>query len=95
MYVKNRALKIQENIPSSHWRYVSTATNPADIVSRGSFPKELLTHSLWWEGPSWLKSTPSEWLLKIEIGDLPIEQQQEENQIQAAVRAIAIKKPEP
>ncbi len=33
--------------------------------------------------------------LKIEIGDLPIEQQQEENQIQAAVRAIAIQKPEP
>ncbi len=50
---------------------------------------------MWWDGPYWLKSTQSEWPLKIEIGDLPIEQQQEENQIQAAVRAIAIQKPEP
>ena len=49
VYVKNRALKIQKNIPSFNWRYVSTSTNQADIV----FPTELLVNSLWWEGPDW------------------------------------------
>ena len=28
--------------------------NPADCASRGIFPSELLEHSLWWNGPSWL-----------------------------------------
>ena len=29
--------------------------NPADCASHGLLPSELLTHDLWWNGPSWLK----------------------------------------
>ena len=48
-------------ISPSHWGYVSGTENPADCASRGLFPTDILTHNLWWEGPPWLKNTPSEW----------------------------------
>ena len=92
VYVKNRALKIQQNIPSFNWRYVSTSTNPADIVSRGAFPKELLVNSLWWEGPDWLKLLPAEWLVKTEIVNLPVEEQQVPTPMKRDVRIIRIQK---
>ena len=92
--MKNRALKIQQNISSFNWRYVSTSTNPADIVSRGAFPKELLVNSLWWEGPDWLKLSPAEWLVKIETGDLPVEEQQVPTPMKRNVRIIRIQKPQ-
>ena len=43
---------------SSHLRHVPTMDNPADCASRGMMPKELLSHVLWWEGPSWLQVEP-------------------------------------
>ena len=45
-------------IPFSNWRYVNTIHNPADLVSRGVSPKELLNNELWWEGPTWLSQLP-------------------------------------
>ena len=89
---ENRSLKIQQNIPSFNWRYVSTSTNPADIVSRGAFPKESLVNSLWWEGPDWLKLSPAEWLVKTEIGDLPVEEQQAPTPMKRDVRIIRIQR---
>ena len=38
-----------------------TSDNPADYASRGMMPSELLQHSLWWEGPSWLHLEPPEY----------------------------------
>ena len=40
------------------WHYVPTTANPADCASRRLMPLELLNHSLWWEGPSWLVDDP-------------------------------------
>ena len=88
VYVKNRAFKIQQNIPSFNWRFIYTSTNPADIVSRGAFPKELLVNSLWWEGPDWLKLSPAEWLVKTENGDLPVDEQQVPTPMKRNVRII-------
>ena len=38
-----------------------TTSNPADCASCGLLPQDLLTHSLWWEGPPWLLVELSQW----------------------------------
>ncbi|XP_043063589.1 uncharacterized protein LOC122319855 [Drosophila ficusphila] len=43
------------------WHHVPTNLNPADVVSRGCTPKELLEHSLWANGPPFLLQNSSEW----------------------------------
>ena len=40
---------------------MNTIHNPADLVSRGVSPKELLKNKLWWEGPTWLSQLPAWW----------------------------------
>ena len=50
-----------ELIPSEKWNHVSGQHNPADCASRGLFPSELVQHSLWWDGPQWLKQPPADW----------------------------------
>ena len=60
-YVGNRVSHIVELIPPDRWSHVCGIENPADCTSRGLFPSELLDHKLWWNGPTWLKSSPSGW----------------------------------
>lgn len=55
-FVANRVTEIQELVPADCWCHVSGVENPADYASRGINPTELPEHSLWWTGPSWLKS---------------------------------------
>ena len=57
-YVGNRVSFI---IPPNCWNHVSGDQNPADCASRGLLPLELVEHSLWWNGPEWLKFQSSEW----------------------------------
>jgi len=46
MFVANRVAAIQELTDVTAGRYVPTALNPADILSRGSLPSELSESSL-------------------------------------------------
>ena len=48
-------------LPARIWNHVPTDSNPADCASRGLLPKDLLEHSLWWNGPSWLQVEPPQW----------------------------------
>ena len=50
-----------DNIPSNRWNHVHGIKNPADCASRGLFPNELVSHQLWWQGPSWLGSQSLNW----------------------------------
>ena len=43
------------------WRYVNTSCNPADILSRGIQPKDLLQMKTWWKGPPWLHLSLQDW----------------------------------
>lgn len=61
-FVANRVSKIQSCSLPIQWRHVKSAENPADCASRGITPSELLSHHLWWAGPSWLRDESSPWL---------------------------------
>ena len=61
VYVSRRIKMIVEKFPPHHWRYVATDHNPADVVSRGLPPEELMASQLWWKGPPWLSTDPRLW----------------------------------
>ena len=60
-YVGNRVSYIVDLVPPNRWYHVEGSQNPADCASRGLLPSELLTHDLWWNGPSWLKLGIQSW----------------------------------
>ncbi|GFU80843.1 uncharacterized protein TNCV_3728811 [Trichonephila clavipes] len=53
-FVQNRVAKIQELYPNQLWRHVPSDQNPADLVSRGVDPDNLLQQNLWFNGPTFL-----------------------------------------
>ena len=60
-FIANRVSSIQQILPRSHWRYVSSKDNPADLASRGCNVKQLIKTDLWWKGPQWLEGSPEAW----------------------------------
>ena len=54
----NRISYILQHTKPQTWKHVPGTSNPADCASRGMTPQELLQHSLWWQGPSWLQEDP-------------------------------------
>ena len=38
-----------------------SADNPADLGSRGIPSAQLVVADIWWQGPTWLRGSPSEW----------------------------------
>ncbi|XP_011859050.1 PREDICTED: uncharacterized protein LOC105556567 [Vollenhovia emeryi] len=61
VFVANRVGEIQRLTEIPSWRHVRSADNPADIISRGMLPIELMHSRLWWQGPSYLTSPESQW----------------------------------
>ena len=57
-FVANRVSFILEHTQPQTWKHVPTLDNPADCASRGMQPNDLLQHTLWWQGPSWLHQDP-------------------------------------
>ncbi|XP_036344786.1 uncharacterized protein LOC118754023 [Rhagoletis pomonella] len=55
VFVANRISTIHQLTEGMRWHYVPTAMNPADILSKGATPQELLGSSLWMHGPSFLR----------------------------------------
>jgi len=60
-FVSNRVAEIQRTVVEGQWHHVPGWTNPADCASRGLSPRELLSHELWWQGPSFLSQDTSQW----------------------------------
>lgn len=76
-FVSNRIKIIQEKTNRFVWKHVSSADNPADLVSRGMDIPKFLKSKFWLEGPEWLKKPETAWPLtrlsispqaKVEIG---------------------------
>ena len=61
IYVANRVQKIRDFSNPEQWNYVNTATNPADLVSRGCTGQDLL-QSNWFRGPDFLWENEIEYL---------------------------------
>ena len=55
--MSNRVAYIQERIPASSWHHIRSFNNPADLASRGCLPSELMSNTLWFNGPSFLQSS--------------------------------------
>lgn len=53
-FVANRCANIHNTIPKGLWRHVSSADNPADMLSRGLEVDEFIDNELWLKGPPWL-----------------------------------------
>ncbi|XP_060536447.1 uncharacterized protein LOC132708258 [Cylas formicarius] len=69
-FVANRVAHIHGLIPFTSWRYVPTAENPADCVSRGVTPAQLVNHGLWFQGPAWLAQEPNNWPQQPDITEI-------------------------
>lgn len=54
VFVANRVRVIQAVLPISHWAYIRTHDNPADLPSRGITIEKLLNSTLWSQGPLFL-----------------------------------------
>ncbi|XP_011881685.1 PREDICTED: uncharacterized protein LOC105569657, partial [Vollenhovia emeryi] len=61
VFVANRVGEIQRLTDSRSWRHVSSANNPADALSRGCDPRELVDSSSWWHGPAFLTTPEGDW----------------------------------
>ena len=62
VFVANRVADIQRRTESNQWKYVPSAENPADDISRGMSAKELVDNSRWVKGPVYLWYSEESWL---------------------------------
>lgn len=62
IFVTNRVAKIRQLLPACVWNYVPTNDNPADPASRGLLPTSMLSSSIYWDGPEFLRLPESQWL---------------------------------
>ena len=60
-FVRSRVSEILTSSHKKQWRHCPGSKNPADIGSRGMGAGQLKDNELWWEGPHFLKQSPSEW----------------------------------
>ncbi|XP_062553177.1 uncharacterized protein LOC134218260 [Armigeres subalbatus] len=60
-FVANRVSQIQHSTDASHWKHVSGLDNPADDISRGLSPVDMLQCKRWWNGPIWLSLDSDHW----------------------------------
>ncbi|XP_065085296.1 uncharacterized protein LOC135707411 [Ochlerotatus camptorhynchus] len=60
-FVANRVSKIQTTTDINHWRHIAGLENPADDISRGLNPTDILHRYRWWHGPPWLSQTRDHW----------------------------------
>nr|XP_044248843.1 uncharacterized protein LOC123002543 [Drosophila takahashii] len=67
-FVSNRIAKIQAVSDPSQWRHVSSANNPADVLSRGIAASKLSEHTLWLYGPLFLHGSSDKWIKRPIIG---------------------------
>uniref|UniRef100_A0A8D8TBX7 Peptidase aspartic putative domain-containing protein n=1 Tax=Cacopsylla melanoneura TaxID=428564 RepID=A0A8D8TBX7_9HEMI len=64
VFVANRISKIQQNIDISNLFHIAGVDNPADVLSRGLLPEQLVECKLYLSGPSWLYTPQCDWPIR-------------------------------
>ncbi|XP_062557644.1 uncharacterized protein LOC134222513 [Armigeres subalbatus] len=65
-FVANRSAKIQSITEGCRWSHVPGIQNPADLISRGIAPQDIIENQFWWRGPTWLEESPNNWPTPLE-----------------------------
>ncbi|XP_037893969.1 uncharacterized protein LOC119640200 [Glossina fuscipes] len=60
-FIANRVPIIQQVSTRSQWRHIPSNLNPADILSRGVLPAELMHSTFWFHEPNFLMLASSIW----------------------------------
>ncbi|GFU01283.1 integrase catalytic domain-containing protein [Nephila pilipes] len=65
-FVCNRTTEILQYTTPSQWRHCTgtDTDNPADHLTRGTFPSQLPSLESWWHGPKWLNHDSDAWPTK-------------------------------
>ena len=58
---KSTLKEIRDLTDKESWKHCPGVTNPADLPSRGVSVDELMSNSLWWNGPPFLQRPEEEW----------------------------------
>ena len=61
MFVANRIAAVHAYSAPNQWRYVDSASNPADVFSRGLRPRDWTASQSYLAGPGFLLEDESEW----------------------------------
>ncbi|XP_076248154.1 uncharacterized protein LOC143187904 [Calliopsis andreniformis] len=70
-FIANRVSEIQEQTDVQAWRHISSPENPADFISRGLTPVQILNNQLWLKGPHWLSKHEDAWP-SVDLPDIDI-----------------------
>eukprot|EP00112_Aurelia_sp_Birch-Aquarium-sp1_P001995 Seg1219.7 transcript_id=Seg1219.7/GoldUCD/mRNA.D3Y31 product="hypothetical protein" protein_id=Seg1219.7/GoldUCD/D3Y31 len=82
----NRLAIIYDGSDPEQWRYIDTASNPADDASRGLHAHQLSSSSRWIQGPPFLWQSERSWLVKPEIDEIP----DDDVELKKKVRSFAV-----
>jgi len=61
VFVAHRVVKIHRLTIADQWRHVSSKHNPADMLSRGLKPRDILSSAMWFHGPLFLYQPKALW----------------------------------
>lgn len=94
IFVANRVKKIRDATNIQNWNHVRTKENPADLISRGISPKEIIGNELWWHGPVWLRQPQENWPkpLDFRAANIPPEYKLELKVLSASIAKVCLQK---
>ncbi|XP_077363581.1 uncharacterized protein LOC144007644 [Festucalex cinctus] len=64
IFVGTRVAEIQELTSPESWRYIDSARNPADDITRGKRLQDLVKPNRWSQGPPFLLQPPEDWPIR-------------------------------
>ncbi|XP_076230305.1 uncharacterized protein LOC143176843, partial [Nomia melanderi] len=71
-FIANRVSEIQRQTEIHNWYHIASLENPADYISRGQTPTQLLNNQQWLKGPHWLSQAEETWpFVKLPVIEIP------------------------